>query len=51
MDIEQLKYPIGKYVPQPYSEVQLREWINDIKFLPENIEHAILNLDEAITRQ
>ena len=47
MDIEQLKYPIGKYVPQPFSEVQLREWINDIKFLPENIEHAILNLDEA----
>lgn len=47
MDTEQLKYPIGKYVPQPFSEAQLREWINDIKFLPENMEHAILNLDEA----
>ena len=45
MDV--LKFPIGSYIEMPFSEVQLREWINDIKFLPENIEHAILNLDEA----
>ncbi len=32
---------------QPFSEKQLQEWLNDIRFLPENLEHAVLNLDEA----
>ena len=41
------QYPIGKYVEQPFSEKQLLEWLNDIRFLPENLEHAVLNLDEA----
>ncbi len=41
------QYPIGKYVEQPFSEKQLQEWLNDIRFLPENLEHAVLNLDEA----
>lgn len=45
MDNQQ--YPIGKYVEQPFSEKQLQEWLNDIRFLPENLEHAVLNLDEA----
>jgi hypothetical protein len=41
------QYPIGKYVEQPFSEKQLQEWLDDIRFLPENLEHAVLNLDEA----
>jgi hypothetical protein len=41
------RYPIGKYLPQPYSEEQMKEWLNDIKFLPTSLENAILNLDEA----
>lgn len=41
------RYPIGKYQPQPYSEKQLKEWLNDIKFLPGMLENALLNLDEA----
>lgn len=41
------QYPIGKYVEQPFSEKQLQEWFDDIRFLPENLEHAVLNLDEA----
>lgn len=40
------RYPIGKYQPQPFSETQLKEWLNDIKFLPTSLEHSILNLDE-----
>ena len=40
------RYPIGKYQPQEYSDKQLKEWINDIRFLPGSIENAILNLDE-----
>jgi uncharacterized damage-inducible protein DinB len=42
-----LRYPIGKYLPQPYSERQKQEWLNDIKFLPQLLENSILNLDEA----
>src|SRR5690349_18305242 len=41
------RYPIGKYQPQPYSEKQLKEWLNDIKFLPGMLENALLNLDES----
>lgn len=42
-----LRFPIGKYEPQPFSEKQKQEWINDIKLLPQLLEHAVLNLDEA----
>ncbi|MES2431602.1 MAG: putative metal-dependent hydrolase [Bacteroidota bacterium] len=45
--MESLSYPIGKYIEQPFSETQLREWINDIKNLPQHLENAVLNLDEA----
>src|SRR5215475_5639463 len=42
-----LRYPIGRYEPKPYSEHQKQAWLNDIKFLPQTLENAILNLDEA----
>jgi uncharacterized damage-inducible protein DinB len=45
--MEDLKYPIGKYIPQEYSDAQLREWINEIKQLPSILEEAVLNLDES----
>jgi hypothetical protein len=44
---DDLRYPIGHYIPKPYSENQKEEWLNDIKFLPQLLENAILNLDEA----
>jgi len=44
--MEDLRYPIGKYVSQPFSEKQLEEWLIDITFLPQHLENAILNLDE-----
>jgi uncharacterized damage-inducible protein DinB len=44
---EELKYPIGKYIVQPFSDKQLQEWLMDIKNLPQHLENAILNLDEA----
>jgi uncharacterized damage-inducible protein DinB len=43
---EELKYPIGKYQPQPYSDSLREEWLADIKFLPNAIEQAVSNLDE-----
>lgn len=41
------RYPIGEYVPKPFSIEQKIEWLADIKFLPLQLENAILNLDEA----
>lgn len=42
-----LRYPIGKYVPQEYSEALKEQWLTDIKFLPNTLEAAIQNLDES----
>ena len=41
-----LRYPIGKYQPQPFSDKQKRAWLQDIQFLPGSLEMAIENLDE-----
>jgi len=47
MQIEtDLRYPIGKYMPQPYSDELKQEWLANIKFLPNAIENAVQNLDE-----
>lgn len=43
--MEDLKYPIGKYIEQPFSDIQLKEWLLDIQSLPQQIEYAIINLD------
>ena len=43
--IDTLAYPIGKYIPQPYSNALLAEWLVDIQILPKAIEYAIINLD------
>jgi uncharacterized damage-inducible protein DinB len=41
------RYPIGQYVPQPFSSNQKEAWLADILFLPRQLEMSILNLDEA----
>jgi len=45
--IESLRYPIGKYAPQPFSHEQKEQWLLDLKFLPNELEFAIENLDET----
>ena len=45
--MKDLRYPTGKYEPKPFSEKQLQEWLIDIKFLPQHLENAVLNLDEV----
>jgi uncharacterized damage-inducible protein DinB len=45
--MEDLRYPIGKYVPQPFSAAQKDKWLADLRFLPDEIESAIQNLDAA----
>jgi len=44
---DDLRYPIGKFIPQPFSNTQKEKWLLDIKFLPDDLEQAVLNLDEA----
>jgi uncharacterized damage-inducible protein DinB len=44
--MEDLRYPIGKYEPQPFSQQQLEAWLIDIRYLPQHLENAVLNLDE-----
>lgn len=41
------RYPIGQFNPKPFSKEQKEEWLADVRFLPQAIEHAINNLDEA----
>lgn len=41
-----LRYPIGQYEPQPYSEKLKEQWLADIKFLPNALENAVQHLDE-----
>ena len=40
------RYPIGKYEPKPFSQQQKEQWLNDLKFLPADLEMAVTNLDE-----
>ena len=40
------RYPIGLYEAKPFSIPQKVEWLADIKFLPIQLETAVLNLDE-----
>jgi hypothetical protein len=39
------RYPIGSYVEQPFSAALLQERLLDIRFLPNLLESALLNLD------
>ena len=45
--MEDPRYPIGKYEPRPYDELLLKDWLQDIHDLPQLLEYAITNLDEA----
>jgi DinB superfamily len=46
MSADDLRYPIGEYEPQPFSEILLAERLVDIQFLPGLLERAVENLDE-----
>lgn len=44
--MEDLRYPIGKYETQPYSDALRDAWLLDIRNLPQHLENSILNLDD-----
>ncbi|MFL5808992.1 MAG: YfiT family bacillithiol transferase [Flavisolibacter sp.] len=41
-----LRFPIGKYEPQEFSQKLKEQWMTDLRFLPNAIENAVRNLDE-----
>lgn len=43
--MDDLRYPIGKYVPEVFSHSSKEKKLMDIEFLPSDLEMAILNLD------
>lgn len=52
MDLEQLKYPIGKFVmPEVFDERQVNAWISEIEALPEQIKNATENLSDEQLNQ
>lgn len=45
--MEELKYPIGKYIQLPFSKELKMQWLASILDLPLQLEYAVTNLDEA----
>ncbi len=44
-ELEQLKYPIGKYViPKPITDQHLQEWISILEYLPSRLEKMVTPL-------
>jgi hypothetical protein len=46
MEQTDLRYPVGKFEPQPYSEQQKDTWMWEVLFLARQLEMSIHNLDE-----
>lgn len=47
MDLEQLKYPIGKTnIPNNINGYNIKEWVTIIEKFPENLEQLVQNLTE-----
>ena len=45
--MQDIRYPIGKYEVKPFSEATKKEWMNDMKMFPTDLEFAIQHLDKA----
>ncbi|MHB1922420.1 MAG: YfiT family bacillithiol transferase [Chitinophagaceae bacterium] len=46
IDLEDLKYPIGKFVPPTkYTREDIDSWIVDLKHFPQNLELTVQSLD------
>src|SRR4051812_29318930 len=41
-----VRYPIGRYEPQPFSDHLREKWLRDIQFLPNDLEYVIQSFDE-----
>ncbi len=47
VNLENLKYPIGKFVvPNQITKAHVREWIHIIEAFPESLQNTVVNLEE-----
>jgi len=46
MDIEQLKYPTGKYSPGEINMEMVESWIEELKSFPERLSKALEGIDD-----
>ncbi|WP_368662255.1 DinB family protein [Zobellia laminariae] len=47
IDLEQLKYPIGKFEkPAQITHEQIQEWIHILEMIPEELENLVKDLTE-----
>ena len=46
MDIEKLRFPIGKYAPSEIKFDGIQKWIEDITILPEQLSEELKNVDK-----
>jgi hypothetical protein len=46
MDIEKLKYPIGKFAPREIKFDEIKNWTEHISSLPEQLSEVLKNVDE-----
>ncbi|MDN3586578.1 putative metal-dependent hydrolase [Pedobacter aquatilis] len=52
MDLEQLKYPIGKFtMPEIFDEQQIKIWISEIEALPNQIKNSTAYLSDEELNQ
>jgi len=52
MDLEKLKYPIGKFVmPEVFDQKQVDTWVSEIEALPQQIRQATEKLTELELEQ
>ncbi len=48
MDIDQLRYPVGKYAPPTNpTALEIKEWIDEIKALPDLVEKEIVTMSPS----
>lgn len=47
ISLESIRYPIGHFESQPFSEEKRTQWLTDLESLPLILELAISNLDAA----
>ena len=47
MDLEKLKYPIGKFIqPDNINQIHIDQWIEEIEKLPEQLREAVSQLTD-----
>jgi len=46
MDLEALKYPIGKYTPEEIKIEMIRDWIEELRLFPDKLEKEIRGVDQ-----